>query len=155
MHASSSGAGGDDVRNQELLAKIAALEEKAADYAKTKEATAKTIEERNETIKTLTADIAALTADNAALKEDNAALMEDNAELRTANMILLANNTTNAAANTAHKTANRCAVNLTRDFKKAYIREQHMRHKSDGRHGAALRQAGMKLLKKALKNASK
>ncbi len=54
--SAAGSAGGESVRNQELLAKIAALEEKAADDAKTiadltaeKEAAAETIVERDET----------------------------------------------------------------------------------------------------------
>ncbi len=152
-------AGGESVRNQELLAKIATLEEKAADDAKTildlnaeKEAAAKTIGERDETIKTLTTDKANLTAD----KED---LKKDKEELRAANTILLANNTTvnNATAtiaannttfainNTALAAANICAVFLAQYFRKAFIHEQHMRHQSDGRHGAACGKRVMKL----------
>ncbi len=84
------------MRNQELLAKLAALEEKAANDAKTitkliaeKEAAAKIIAKRDETIKTLTADKAALTADKAALTVDKAALTADKAELRAANTALV------------------------------------------------------------------
>ena len=162
-------AGGESVRNQELLAKIAALEEKAADDAKTivdltaeKEAAAKIIFARDETIKNLTEDKAALTTD----KED---LKKDKAELRAANAIHLANNTTlnnintavaaiaNTTAtiatnnttfannNTAVAAANICAVFLAQYFQKAFVHEQHMRHQSDGRHGAACGKRVMKL----------
>ena len=166
-------AGGESARHQELLAKVAALEEKAADDAKTiadikaeKEAAAKTIVERDETIKTLTAANEALTADNASLKEDKAELRATNTILLANNTAIAANNTTFANNNTAIATnntaittantaiatnnttladANIRSSNMAQYFKKAYLREKHMRHKSDGRHGAACGKRVIKL----------
>ena len=121
-------ASGESARHQELLAKVAALEEKAADDAKTiadlnankeaaatktiadikaeKEAAAKTIVERDETIKTLTAANEALTADKASLKEDKAELRATNTILLATNTAIAANNTTFANNNTAIATNN-------------------------------------------------
>ena len=153
----SAAGAGDSVRNQELLAKLAALEEKAANDAKTitnliaekeaaakiiadlnaeKEAAAKTIAERDETIKTLTADKAALTMESAKLRAANTALLANNTALLTNNTALLTINTTNAAANERNSKSHQRVLHLMRYFKKGFIRESHMRHKSDGRHGA-------------------
>ncbi len=166
----STGAG-EIVRNQELLAKLAALEEKAANDAKTivdlnaekaadaktiadlnaekpadaktitnliaeKEAATKTIAKRDETIKTLTADKAALLADTAALTADKAELRADIKALLANNIALLTINTTNAAANERNSKSHQRVFHLVRYFKNGFIRESHMRHKSDGRHGA-------------------
>jgi len=154
--AASTGAG-DSVRNQELLAKLAAIEEKAANDAKTitnliaekeaaakiiadlnaeKEAAAKTIAELDETIKTLTADKAALTADKVALTADKAELRADITALLANNIALLTSNTTNTAVNERNSKSHQRVLHLMRYFKKGFIRESHMRHKSDGRHGA-------------------
>ena len=147
----SAAGAGDSVRNQELLAKIAALEEKAANDAKTitdlnaeKEAAAKIIIERDETIKTLTADKAALTmesaelrAANTALLANNTALLTNNTALSTSNTALSTSNTTNTAVNERNSKSHKRVIHLMRYFKKGFIRESHMRHKSDGRHGAA------------------
>ena len=143
-------AGGESARNQELLAKVATLnaEKEArsktiADLIAKKEADAKTIAD-------LEVDKARLVETNkshvavaAHLMSGVKPLLETNAALVATNTAIVANNTAIADANTAIADANIVlnirsskAVHMAQYFKKAYLREKHMRHKSDRRHGA-------------------